>query len=66
MNPISYSYESVLTNEFANRVMECNPSQLVPQGPGVDPAYQGCSLTGSQLGQASVDGSRYLESSFQL
>ena len=66
VNPISYSYESVLTNEFSNRVMECSPSQLIPQGPGVEPAYQGCSLTGSQLGQASVDGSRYLESSFQL
>lgn len=66
VNPISYSYESVLTNEFSNRVMECNPSQLIPQGPGVEPAYQGCSLTGSQLGQPSVDGSRYLEASFQF
>ena len=66
VNPISYSYESVLTNEFSNRVMECSPSQLIPQGPGVEPAYQGCSLTGSQLGQPSVDGSRYLEASFQF
>jgi len=66
VNPISYSYESVLTNEFSNRVMECNPSQLVPQGPGVDPAYQGCSLTGSELGSTSVNGARYLESSFQF
>ncbi|KAL4898573.1 ABC-2 type transporter-domain-containing protein [Aspergillus ambiguus] len=66
VNPISYSYEAVLSNEFANRVMECAPSQLVPQGPGVDPRYQGCALTGSELGQTSVSGSRYLEETFQF
>jgi ABC-type multidrug transport system ATPase subunit len=66
VNPLSYSYEAVLTNEFSNRVMQCAPSQLIPQGPGVDPKYQGCALTGSQLGQAEVAGSRYLEESFQL
>jgi hypothetical protein len=37
VNPISYGYESVMTNEFVGRTMPCNPSQLVPQGPGVDP-----------------------------
>lgn len=66
VNPISYAYEAVLSNEFADRVMECNPSQLVPQGPGVDPRYQGCALTGSQIGSPSVSGSRYLEETFQL
>lgn len=66
VNPISYSYESVLTNEFSNRNMECSPSQLVPQGPGVDPAYQGCALTGSELGSTSVSGANYLDSSFQF
>ncbi|KAG2418795.1 hypothetical protein HFD88_001896 [Aspergillus terreus] len=66
VNPISYSYEAVLSNEFSNRVMECAPSQLVPQGPGVDPRYQGCALTGSELGQTNVSGSRYLEETFQF
>ncbi|KAF9892548.1 hypothetical protein FE257_001657 [Aspergillus nanangensis] len=66
VNPISYSYEAVLANEFSDRVMECAPSQLVPQGPGVDPRYQGCALTGSQLGEATVSGSRYLEETFQF
>ncbi|KAJ5248930.1 ABC multidrug transporter atrF [Penicillium chermesinum] len=28
INPISYSYEAVLTNEFAGRTMQCSPSQL--------------------------------------
>ncbi|GES62885.1 ABC drug exporter AtrF [Aspergillus terreus] len=66
VNPLSYSYEAVLSNEFSNRVMECAPSQLVPQGPGVDPRYQGCALTGSELGQTNVSGSRYLEETFQF
>lgn len=64
INPISYSYEAVLTNEFSGRVMECNPSMLVPQGPGVDPAFQSCSLPGSQLNNRTVLGQTYLETSF--
>ncbi|KAJ5475879.1 CDR ABC transporter [Penicillium sp. IBT 31633x] len=64
VNPISYSYESVLTNEFSDRTMQCNPSQLVPQGPGVDPQYQGCALTGSSLGESSISGSQYLTANF--
>ncbi|KAJ5612686.1 ABC multidrug transporter atrF [Penicillium lagena] len=66
VNPISYSYESVLTNEFSGRLMQCNPSQLVPQGPGVDPRYQGCALTGSQLGHTSVSGDQYLMANFEF
>ncbi|KAJ6177971.1 hypothetical protein N7519_008432 [Penicillium mononematosum] len=66
VNPIAYSYEAVLTNEFSDRVMECNPSQLIPQGPGVDPRYQGCALTGSTLGESSITGSQYLTANFQF
>ncbi|KAJ5092359.1 hypothetical protein NUU61_007229, partial [Penicillium alfredii] len=66
VNPISYSYEAVLANEFSDRLMHCNPSQLVPQGPGVDPKYQGCALTGSQLGSTSVPGAQYLKANFEF
>ena len=66
VNPLSYSYESVLSNEFADRTMNCAPSQLVPQGPGVDPRYQGCALTGSRLGETSVGGAQYLDTTFQF
>ncbi|OQD78445.1 hypothetical protein PENDEC_c001G03921 [Penicillium decumbens] len=66
VNPLSYSYEAVLTNEFAGRVMPCAPSQLVPQGPGVDPNYQGCALTGSSLGKTTVTGTQYLSANFQF
>ena len=66
LNPISYSYEAVLSNEFSDRTMECAPSQLIPQGPGVDPRYQGCALTGSSLDSTSVPGAQYLSTNFQL
>lgn len=65
MNPISYSFEAVLSNEFSSRIMECAPGQTVPNGPGYDnPAYQGCAVTGAELGSQSIPGSRYLSTSF--
>jgi ATP-binding cassette subfamily G (WHITE) protein 2 (SNQ2) len=64
VNPVAYAFEAVLTNEFSDRTMQCAPGQLVPQGPGVDPAYQGCSLTGAQPNSNTVNGANYLEVSF--
>lgn len=64
VNPVAYSFEAVLTNEFSDRSMQCAPEQLVPQGPGYDPAYQGCSLTGARPGASSVSGADYLQTSY--
>ncbi|KAL5392982.1 hypothetical protein PMIN06_006396 [Paraphaeosphaeria minitans] len=64
INPISYAFEGVISNEFSDRVMECSPSQLVPQGPDVDPNFQGCALTGAQPNARTVPGSAYLATSF--
>ncbi|KAK7181443.1 hypothetical protein DPSP01_008673 [Paraphaeosphaeria sporulosa] len=64
VNPISYAFEGVISNEFSDRVMECSPSQLVPQGPDVDPTFQGCALTGAQPNARTVPGSAYLATSF--
>ncbi|XHF96820.1 hypothetical protein AWENTII_000437 [Aspergillus wentii] len=67
VNPISYSYEAVLSNEFSGRVMECAASQVVPSGPGYDdPQYQGCALTGSTAGSTNVSGDSYLDTTFQF
>jgi ATP-binding cassette subfamily G (WHITE) protein 2 (SNQ2) len=63
-SPVAYSFEAVETNEFANRVMQCSPEQLVPQGPGIDPAFQGCSLTGAPPNSRTAPGSEYLQTSF--
>jgi ATP-binding cassette subfamily G (WHITE) protein 2 (SNQ2) len=65
VNPVAYSFEAVEANEFADRTMQCAPEQLVPQGPGVDPAYQGCSLTGSPANSNTVPGAGYLQTSFE-
>ncbi|ETN46727.1 uncharacterized protein HMPREF1541_00916 [Cyphellophora europaea CBS 101466] len=64
VNPVSYAYEAVLTNEFAGRTMECDPAQLVPQGPGVRPDYQGCALTGATPNSNTVSGTDYFSTSF--
>ncbi|KAL2408408.1 ABC multidrug transporter atrF [Exophiala dermatitidis] len=64
ISPIGFAYEAVLTNDFSGRTMECSPSELVPQGPNVDPAHQGCSLAGARLGSNTVSGDAYLETSF--
>ncbi|KAJ5667477.1 ABC multidrug transporter atrF [Penicillium longicatenatum] len=66
VNPISYSYEAVLTNEFSDRTMECAASQLVPSGSGAVAGHQGCSLTGSSVDQTSVPGAQYVEANFQF
>lgn len=66
MNPIAYSFEAVITDEFYNKVIRCSPTQIVPQGPGYDnPEYQGCAFTGAQTGSLDIPGSRYLDVSFQ-
>ncbi|KAI4123600.1 MAG: hypothetical protein LQ338_005192 [Usnochroma carphineum] len=64
VNPVAYAFEGVLTSEFAGRVMECAPSQLVPQGPGVRPEYQGCAQNGAQVSSTNVTGERYLSTSY--
>ncbi|KAI4252495.1 MAG: hypothetical protein L6R42_007937, partial [Xanthoria sp. 1 TBL-2021] len=65
VNPISYAFEGVLTSEYAGRVMECAPSQLIPQGPGIGPPYQGCAVSGAQRGATSVTGEEYLSTTYE-
>ena len=64
INPLAYSFEAVLANEFSGRDMQCAPAQLVPQGPGVDPAYQGCAISGAQVNSATVSGSTYIGTTY--
>lgn len=65
VNPVAYSFESVLSNEISSRQMQCAPSQLVPQGvPGVSPEYQGCAIAGAEMGSSVVPGSAYLQAMY--
>ena len=65
INPLSYAFEGVLSNELSGRVMQCASQQLVPQGPGVQPPYQGCAISGAQLGSTNVTGDQYLQTTYQ-
>lgn len=65
INPLGYAFEAILTNEFSGRVMECAPEQLIPQGPGFNPQYQGCALPGARPGSTSVTGEQYLSTTYQ-
>ena len=66
INPIAYSFEAVLSNEFYNRELQCAPSETVPTGPGYDnPTYQGCAFTGAQVGSLNIPGSRYLNVAYE-
>lgn len=65
INPLSYAFEGVLSNELYGREMQCTPRQLVPQGPGVESQYQGCAISGAQLGSTTVTGDQYLQTTYQ-
>lgn len=62
VNPVAYSFEAVLSNEFGNKEIQCAPEQIVPSGPGYDnPLYQGCATPGARIGSLNVTGSTYLK-----
>lgn len=65
INPISYAFEAVLTNEFSDRTMDCSPIQTIPYGSSyTDPRYEGCAIPGTTPGRLQVAGSDYLGQTF--
>ena len=65
LNPISYAFEAVISNEFHGRVMPCAPEQLVPQSPGAGSPYQGCAISGATLGSTTVTGENYIGTTYE-
>lgn len=60
-NPLFYSFESIMLNEFVGRKFDC--VSYVPAGPNyedVDPTARACSAQASVPGQSFVDGEDYL------
>ncbi|KAI1749954.1 ABC-2 type transporter-domain-containing protein [Xylaria castorea] len=64
VNPIAYSFEAVISNEFSGRIMQCAPEQLVPQGPNAQAGFQGCAVAGAAINSAQITGDDYLQTQF--
>lgn len=65
INPLAYSFEALMANEFHGREFGC--AGMVPQGPGYEnlsPESQICSVVGSEAGSSVVNGDRYINLSF--
>ena len=64
INPVQYGFEALMSNEFYKLAIECVPPNVVPEGPGVSPQYQSCTIQGSRPGQLTVDGADYIKTAF--
>ncbi|KAL6229268.1 hypothetical protein BDW75DRAFT_249912 [Aspergillus navahoensis] len=65
IDPIAYSFESMMVNEFRNREFPC--SSFVPSGEGyenVDVNNTICSTVSSKAGERYVSGEAYLETAY--
>ncbi|RYP43328.1 hypothetical protein DL770_011720 [Monosporascus sp. CRB-9-2] len=65
INPLAYSFEALMANEFHGREFDC--AGMVPQGPGyggLPPESRICSVVGSEPGSSVVNGDRYINLSF--
>ncbi|KAL2821166.1 ABC-2 type transporter-domain-containing protein [Aspergillus granulosus] len=61
-NPLAYSFQAGLTNEFHDQRMPCVGNNLIPHGPGYDDSdYQSCAgVQGAERGATYVTGDNYL------
>ena len=64
INPVAYGYEALMSNEFYDLSIECQPPYLVPLGPGATPEHQSCLIQGSQPGRTTVSGSDYINTAY--
>lgn len=65
IDPIAYSFESMMVNEFRNRKFAC--TAFIPSGQGyenVDPINTICTTVSSTAGDTTIDGDAYLETAY--
>ncbi|VVT57142.1 uncharacterized protein SAPINGB_P005555 [Magnusiomyces paraingens] len=66
INPIAYSFEALMINEYRNRYFTCD--NLIPSGPSYNSlsiSDRSCSIIGSEPGNPIVSGTAYIEQSFE-
>ena len=64
INPVQYAFEGVMSNEFYNLDIQCEPPNIVPDGPNASAGHQTCAIQGSNTNQLIVQGSNYIKSAF--
>ncbi|KGO65937.1 CDR ABC transporter [Penicillium italicum] len=65
LNPLAYSYEALVANEFHGRNFEC--ASFVPAGPmyqNITAADRTCSAVGASVGSSVVSGDLYIAMSY--
>ncbi|KAH6888187.1 ABC-2 type transporter-domain-containing protein [Thelonectria olida] len=64
INPMSYAFDALLSNEFKGKIIPCVGNNLVPSGPSFsDTAHQACAgVGGARPGISFVTGDDYLAS----
>lgn len=62
INPVFFGLECLFINEFQNRQFDC--SNVVPPYPDAAPESQVCTTVGSVAGQAYVEGTAYIQQSY--
>ena len=65
INPVAYAFEALMSNEFYDLQIQCEPPYLVPQGANATPQYQSCTIQGSRPGETFVNGAAYISTAFQ-
>ena len=68
INPIGYTFESLMINEFHGREFPCAANAFVPAGPGyanVTGLQRACGVAGARPGSNSVLGDAFLQMSFE-
>lgn len=68
LDPIAYGFESLMINEYVGRTFTCPPNSFVPNGlsyANVSALQHVCSAVGAVAGSTVVDGTAYIESSYQ-
>lgn len=67
VDPVGYTFESLMINEFSGRQFPC--AKFVPEGPGygdVEPSGRMCSTVGALPGATVVNGDAYLARAFRI
>ncbi|KAF2453734.1 ABC-2 type transporter-domain-containing protein [Lineolata rhizophorae] len=65
INPVQYGFEALMSNEFYNLEIQCEPPYVVPQVPGASPEFQSCTIQGSQPGSLVVSGADYIDVAYE-